>query len=74
MDPFSMVVAIVAISVGAGVINTYLKSRVRDSKQDKRLEAMHAEVAALRQRVVTLEKLVTDPDKQLRDAFDKLAS
>ncbi len=74
-DPFSMVVAIVAISVGAGVFNNYLKMKsatARNSDQDRELETVKAEVTRLTDRVKVLERLVVDKDRTLADEIDRL--
>jgi hypothetical protein len=74
-DPFSMVVAIVAISVGAGVLNNYFRLRHasrRTADQDKELEAVKADVARLSDRVKVLEKITVDADRQLSAEISKL--
>jgi hypothetical protein len=74
-DPFSMVVAIVAISVGAGVFNNWLKLKNatrRNSDQDREMEAMKADMAKLADRVRVLEKLAVDADRQLAQEISKL--
>lgn len=76
MDPFTMVVAIVAISVGAGVFSTYLKTRA-NSRADEVTQAevakLREDVTRLKERVHTLEKIVTDGERQLSDEIRKLA-
>jgi uncharacterized protein YlxW (UPF0749 family) len=74
-DPFSMVVAIVALSVGAGVINNWIKMKQatqRNADQDRELGDVKAEVAKLQDRVRVLEKLVVDGDRQLSAEINKL--
>lgn len=74
-DPFSMVVAIVALSVGAGVINNWMKLKSatrRNSDQDREMEAMKADMAKLADRVRVLEKLAVDSDRQLSAEISKL--
>jgi hypothetical protein len=74
-DPFSMVVAIVAISVGAGVVNNWIKLKGatrRNSDQDREMEAMKADIAKLQDRVRVLEKLAVDADRQLSQEISKL--
>jgi hypothetical protein len=74
-DPFSMVVAIVALSVGAGVFNNYLRLKTntrRNSDQDQELEALKADVARLTDRVKVLEKLAVDSDRALSAEISKL--
>lgn len=74
-DPFSMVVAIVAISVGAGVINNYLKMKQatqRNADQDRELDEVKAEMARLADRVKVLEKIAVDSDRQLSAEIARL--
>jgi uncharacterized protein YlxW (UPF0749 family) len=74
-DPFSMVVAIVAISVGAGVVNNYFKMKQatqRNVDQDRELSDVKAEVARLADRVKVLEKIAVDADRQLSNEISKL--
>ncbi len=74
-DPFSMVVAIVAISVGAGVLNNYFKMKQttqRNVDQDRELADVKAEVAKLQDRVRVLEKLAVDADRQLSAEINRL--
>lgn len=76
MDPFSMVVAIVAISVGAGILNTWIKARAQapaDMASQSELAAMRADVDKLKDRVRVLEKIVTDQERQLSEEIRRLA-
>lgn len=76
MDVFTMVVVIVAISVGAGVYQTYLKTRA-NSRADEVTQAevarLRDDVARLKDRVKTLEAIVTDKDRALSEEIRKLA-
>lgn len=75
-DPFTMIVLIVLISVGAGVINNYLKmksQRSESSANDVDIHRMQADIDRLTERVRVLEKLATDQESGLRDEFRKLA-
>ncbi len=75
MDPFTMVVAIVAISVGAGVISKWLKTRANtrpDEGLREELNATRQDVARLKERVRVLEEIVTDKDRQLADEIRRL--
>jgi hypothetical protein len=74
-DPFSMVVAIVAISVGAGVFNNYLKMKqqtTRNVDQDRELGDVKAELAKLQDRVRVLERLAVDSDRNLSAEINRL--
>ncbi|MFN4224846.1 MAG: hypothetical protein ACK4HR_00915 [Hyphomonas sp.] len=76
MDPFTMVVAIVAISVGAGVYTTYLKTRANaraDEVTQGEVAKLREDVARLKDRVKTLEAIVTDKDRALSEEIRKLA-
>jgi hypothetical protein len=76
MDPFQMVVLIVAISVGAGVYQTYLKTKA-NSRADETTQAdvtsMRDEISKLKERVRVLETIVTDKDRVLSEEIRKLA-
>jgi hypothetical protein len=75
-DPFSMVVAIVAISVAAGVLNNWMRMKsklgARNTAQDHEIEGLRADVARLSDRVKVLEKLALDADRQLSAEIAKL--
>lgn len=75
MGPFEMVVLIVAISVGAGVYQTYLKTRansVADETTKADVSALREEVSRLKERVRVLETIVTDKDRALSDEIRRL--
>lgn len=75
-NPFAMVVAIVAIVVGARVWRTHMitkaKSGNRSAEDDKLIKSMQGEIHALSERVRVLEKLVTDDDRQLASEINRL--
>ena len=74
-DPFSMVVAIVAISVGAGVFNNYLKVKQMsrgNADQDREMADMKAEITKLQDRVRVLERLAVDADRNLSAEINRL--
>lgn len=76
MGPFEMVVLIVAISVGAGVYQTYLKTRANSRADDvtqAEVAKLREDVARLKDRVKTLEAIVTDKDRALSEEIRKLA-
>ncbi len=75
-SPFTMVVLIVLIAVGAGVINNYfkMKAEAKNNAADTvELEKLRGEVVALKQRVSTLERLAIDKDTSLREEISRLA-
>lgn len=76
MGPFEMVVLIVAISVGAGVYQTYLKTRANSAADETTkadFSALREEVSRLKERVRVLETIVTDKDRALSDEIRRLA-
>lgn len=76
MGVFEMVVLIVAISVGAGVYQNYLKLKVNrrdDGEADLKIAQMQSDVYRLKERVRVLEKITLDSDKQLHDEITRLA-
>ena len=75
-SPFTMVVLIVLIAVGAGVINNYLKlkSKQSDTSVDaEELARLKDEVSLLKERVRVLEQITTDKDRRLSDEISRLA-
>jgi len=73
MDVFTMVVAIVAISTVAGLVSRWLKVAERmQSQQGPANDQLRQEVAALRERVATLEQIVTDPGFELKRQIQAL--
>ena len=83
MDVFTMVVIIVALGVGSTILKTYLETRAaqpRSSAAERGWAADEAELAAMREdikrlkdRVRTLETIVTDKDRALSEEIRKLA-
>lgn len=75
-EPFTMIVLIVLISVGAGVVNNYLKmkaNRQDDAASQDEIEAMRRDIDRLTERVRVLETIATDKDERLRDEISRLA-
>lgn len=75
-SPFSMVVMIVLIAVGAGVINNYLKLKAEganNAADDGEIRAMREEIAALKSRVRVLEEIAVDKDTRLKEEISRLA-
>lgn len=75
-SPFTMVVLIVLIAVGAGVIKTWLETRQHsgaDAETRVRLDELEQEVLRLRDRVKVLEKITTDEERSLREEISRLA-
>lgn len=75
-SPFTMVVLIVLIAVGAGVIKTWIETKgnaTADEETRLRMEDLEREVIRLRDRVKVLEKITTDGDSRLREEISRLA-
>ena len=75
-SPFTMVVCIVLIAVGAGVIKTWIETRANGAADEEtrlRMEDLEKEVIRLRDRVKVLEKITTDEDNRLREEISRLA-
>lgn len=79
MNPFEMVVAIVAITAIAsivrakyGVMRRHRGEDVIQRGPDPEAERLRAEVKALKDRVAVLERLATDSSTALEREFDKL--
>lgn len=75
-SPFTMVVLIVLIAVGAGVVKTWIETKANataDAETLARVSDLEKEVLRLRDRVKVLEKITTDGDNRLRDEISRLA-
>ena len=77
MNQYTMVVAIVAIVLFAGVVNRYLKLQARrpsEAEEAEREEVQHklARVDELEERVRVLERIVVDRKERLREEIDAL--
>ena len=80
MGPFEMVAVLVVASVGGGVWIEHIKSQRRKGEgapgDIARLEKItadaQAEIARLKERVMVLEKLVTDDDRRLASEIERL--
>ena len=76
MDPFQMVVVIVAIVFGTKAWRDHMRfkeMRANDRASDVEFERMANEVARLKERVRVLEKIVTDDDHRLKEEISRLA-
>jgi len=69
MDVYMMVVFIVALSIAGSVANNYLKARRLGRHEES---GLLRDIEALKARVATLEAIVTDPQRALSSAIDKL--
>ena len=79
MNPFEMVVAIIAITAIASVLRAKYGVVRRDKGEefiqrgaDPEAERLRAEVKGLKERVAVLERLATDSSTALDREFDKL--
>jgi hypothetical protein len=69
---WSAIVLIVLISVAGGVANNFAKARERGARRSESDALVGSELAALRERIEVLEKIVTDPRNDLRRELDAL--
>ena len=80
MSGTTMIVLIVLISVGSGVIydmykkHLEFKHKMQDNNQDanKQLAEVSAQVVALKERVQTLEAIVTDSSYTTKEEINSL--
>jgi len=74
MNPFSMVVIIVVASLAAGIIGkiVQLKYENKSSDDEGTIAALQNDVERLKERVKTLEALVTDQSYRVKSEIDKL--
>ncbi|MGI9324577.1 MAG: hypothetical protein ACR2PZ_05110 [Pseudomonadales bacterium] len=70
MSVFAMVVWIVAISLIAGVLHDYLKTRRIEASKHSSVNL--DEINALKERITVLEKIVTDERYDLRRELNQL--
>lgn len=73
-SPFTMVVLIVIVGVGGGIINNWIKTK-RESESavgSGEVDSLRREVADLRERVKTLERITTDQERQLSREIERL--
>lgn len=71
-DVFIMVIAIVAISVGAGIYRDYLKTQRQIGKNTDADIDLRDELSRLQARVAVLEEIVTDGKYELNRELEKL--
>lgn len=75
-SPFTMVVLIVLIAVGAGVLKNYLEMRSNTESEaagEAELMRLRKDVERLTERVRVLETIAVDKDERLRDEIRRLA-
>lgn len=74
MQTYEMIVAIVAIVMGAGIINHWIKAKAAKGNPQltKEFEKKVKQVDELEKRVVALEKIVTDRRHKLSDEIENL--
>ncbi len=71
-DVFIMVIAIVALSVGAGMYRDYLKTQRQIGKNAEADVDLREDLNQLAERVAVLEEIVTDGKYQLNQELEKL--
>jgi cell division protein FtsB len=72
MNPFEFVLAIVAIVIGAQLIQRLAKIRSEKSDNSGELDDAHAKIDALEERIRVLERIITENKYDLRREIDKL--
>ena len=72
MDLWTMIVLVVAIGCGAGIAESYFKSKRHADSARSNDGAKDNELAELRHRVEVLKKIVTDKKYQLERELDQL--
>ncbi|RUO44078.1 hypothetical protein CWE15_02575 [Aliidiomarina taiwanensis] len=74
MNPFSMVVIIVVASLVAGIVGkiVQLKYENKSGTDNETVSSLKNDVERLKERVKTLEALVTDQSYRVKSEIDKL--
>lgn len=70
MGPFE--IAAIAIVLGCGLEGYRLYTKRQENSGSSDVKAMQTEIAELKERVATLETLVTDKSYQLKREFERL--
>lgn len=71
MDVFTFVIIVVIIGCGTGVLSDYFKTK-RQTAAFEGDETVYQELEDLRERVVVLERIVTDEKYHLKKELDNL--
>ncbi|MDN3647624.1 hypothetical protein QWZ13_01725 [Reinekea marina] len=69
MDIFVFILAIVALGIIGDVVKKHLETKDNDSTSTEDTESRFRE---LEQRIITLERIVTDQKSQLKEKIDSL--
>ncbi|WP_456406705.1 hypothetical protein [Thiolapillus sp.] len=72
MNPFEMVVIIVALGILGGVVKHYFDSRGDVEVSSKERKQMQAHIDELENRIRVLERIVTDENYDLKRQFRDL--
>lgn len=70
MEPTLFVIALIGIIFSYSAYELYMKTKSKAGKAD--IEALQAEISRLKDRVGTLESIVTDKSYQLKEQINKL--
>ncbi|MGH1420280.1 MAG: hypothetical protein ACRBEQ_00555 [Hyphomonas sp.] len=76
MSVFTMVAIIVVVSVVGGVMSKYFETtegRTKSGATENYVRSLRVDVERLQDRVHTLERILTDEDRDLRNGFRDLA-
>ncbi len=72
MDFWTAIVVIVAIVMGTTMFSAKNKNKKDDPASNARTDELEKQVEALKARIVTLEKIVTEPGYDLKKQFKDL--
>ena len=69
---WDMIVVVVVVGVAGGVFTEYLKTKRRQPVDDQGSAETNERLAKLEERVITLERIVTDGKRDLKAEIDAL--
>ncbi len=72
MNPFEMVVIIVALGILGGVLNSYFDSGKAKKALNKTNDQLNQRLALVEKRLEVLERIVTSNDYELKRKFQDL--
>ena len=69
---FIFVIIIVAMAIGANIVQTFIKARAAKTNKDPELDEALAQIDKLEERIRVLERIVTENKYDLRHEINKL--
>lgn len=69
---FIFVITIVAMAIGANIVQTLIKTRAAKTNKDPELDEALAQIDKLEERIRVLERIVTENKYDLRHEINKL--